>query len=89
MQSLGSTNLALRPLEGASNVSQVCHRRAPKGMSCVSDTTAPSQLPSTEASSALIELSLSSLRHLTQGTKSQVRELKSRGTVFDTSNSFI
>lgn len=38
---------------------------------------------------SLLSLQLSSLRHLTQGTESQLRELKSRDIVFDASNNFM
>lgn len=38
---------------------------------------------------SLLPLQLSSLRHLTQGTKSQLRKLKSRDIVSDASNNFM
>lgn len=99
VQSLGSTNLPGSlpfgkcfecfldlPQEGA----QRCKLCLPEGLK-VGLEFPPQRVPASNYPQALplSLLQLSSLRHLTRVTKSQLRELKSRDTVFDASNNFI
>lgn len=62
--------------------------RGAKGWAGTPTQRGPASYPRA-LSLSLLPLQLSSLRHLTQGTKSQLRKLKSRDIVSDASNNFM